>query len=68
MMNELTRWLDSQRIDYRIGVQRLEGMRRYFHEFCQNGAFEAEPVREVCPEAVGCRIYRHSQSTTKPYF
>ena len=70
MMNELTRWLDSQRIDYRIGVQRLEGMRRYFHEFCRDGAFEVEPVlgREVCLKAVGHGIYRHSQLISKPYF
>lgn len=28
----------------RIDVQRLEGMRRYFHEFCRDGVFEVEPV------------------------
>lgn len=28
----------------RIDVQRLESMRRYFHEFSKNGVFEVEPV------------------------
>ena len=28
----------------RIDVQRLENMRRYFHEFCKKGVFEVEPV------------------------
>lgn len=28
----------------RIDIQRLESMRRYFHEFCKNGVFEIEPV------------------------
>lgn len=28
----------------RIDVQRLESMRRYFHEFCKEGVFEVEPV------------------------
>lgn len=28
----------------RIDIQRLESMRRYFHEFCRGGAFEVEPV------------------------
>ena len=28
----------------RIDVQRLESMRRYFHEFCREGIFEVEPV------------------------
>lgn len=28
----------------RVDVQRLECMRRYFHEFCKEGVFEVEPV------------------------
>lgn len=28
----------------RIDIQRLESMRRYFHEFCKDGVFEVEPV------------------------
>lgn len=44
----------------RIDVQRLESMRRYFHEFSKNGVFEVEPV--LIPD---CYYIDHADARSK---